>query len=102
MTTSITNLYACTILEHQKRDREIEAFAMAFLFDSAEVSKIKRARNTRPRGSNIQRHWGGGVGASSHESSSGRSGAPWCACSHRSGGVGAPSQRCSGGSGGVP
>ena len=38
-----------TIHEHQKRGRENEAFAMAFLFDSAEVGEIKRARNTGPR-----------------------------------------------------
>ena len=38
-----------TTLEHQKRGRESEAFAMAFLFDSAEVEEIKRARNTGPR-----------------------------------------------------
>ena len=38
-----------TILEHLKRGRENEAFAMVFLFDSAEVGEIKRARNTGPR-----------------------------------------------------
>ena len=43
------NLRDRTTLEHQKRGRESEAFAMAFLFDSAEVEEIKRARNTGPR-----------------------------------------------------
>ena len=43
------NLRDRTILEHQKRGRESEAFATAFLFDFAEVEEIKRARNTGPR-----------------------------------------------------
>ena len=44
-----------TILEHLKRGRENEAFAMAFLFDSAEVGEIKRARNTGPRPGGVKR-----------------------------------------------
>ena len=43
------NLCARTILEHRKRGRESEAFAMAFLFDSAEVGKSS-ACATRGRG----------------------------------------------------
>ena len=55
---SVTNLCDRTILEHQKRDGEIEAFAMASLFDSAEVSKTKRARNTQQRSAALGRRRG--------------------------------------------
>ena len=41
-------------------------------------------------------------GASSHKSSGGSGGAPWCACSQLSAGVGAPSHESSSGSGGAP